>query len=264
MTGTGNDLSDAACPDGPGLDGLALGPLACAVVEAARHVAGGEWGQAPRLYALATRAALDGLGESLPESVLSAPEDALIPVEQDPLADGDPADALAAIRWPADVAGCVLVTETVIDAGLVADADAGGTGPAGAAGRLAVGVLRDGTHACCLQLRGADELIVRPGLADDLVTALLGTLLGPRLGPGAAPARRCPHGRDPPVTATAAPLVTPGAATVQRCTKNRRYLDKSTYVDGSPSGVIEIRHPPDVLHCNFHEYLISNVACNTL
>lgn len=182
MTGTGNDLSNAACPDGPGLDGLA-----CAVIEAARHVAGGEWGQAPRLYALATRAALDGLGESLPEPVLSAPEDALIPVEQDPLADGDPADALAAIRWPADVAGCVLVTEMVIDPGLVADAGAGGAGPAGAAGRpgrLAVGVLRDGTHACCLQLRGADELIVRPGLADDLVTALLGTLLACALAQG--------------------------------------------------------------------------------
>ena len=239
MTGTGNDLSDAACPDGPGRDGLALGPLACAVVEAARHVAGGEWGQAPRLYALATRAALDGLGESLPESVLSAPEDALIPVEQDPLADGDPADALAAIRWPADVAGCVLVTEAVIDAGLVADADAGGTGPAEAAGqpgRLAVGVLRDGTHACCLQLRGADELIVRPGLADDLVTALLGTLLTPILGPRARRARRCPRGRGPAVTATAAPLVTAGATTTQRCTKNRRYLYKSTYVDVPAAG----------------------------
>jgi hypothetical protein len=185
------------------------------VIEAARHVAGGEWGQAPRLYALATRAALDGLGESLPESVLSAPD------------------------WPADVAGCVLVTETLIDAGLVADADAGGAGPAEAAGRpgrLAVGVLRDGTHACCLQLRGADELIVRPGLADDLVTALLGTLLSPCPGPGAAPARRRPRGRGLAVTATAAPLVTAGAITVQRCTKNRRYLDKSTYVAGPAAG----------------------------
>jgi len=186
MTGTGNDLSTADSSDGPGLAGQdlrgpALDALACAVVEAARHVAGGAWGQAPRLYVLATRAALDGTGESLPEPVLSAPEDALIPVEQDPLPDGDPGEALAAIRWPLDVAGCVLVTEVLIEAEPGAEAGAGAESGAGAAvarrpGRLAVGVLRDGAHACCLQLRGDDELTVRPDLAGDLRTALLGTL----------------------------------------------------------------------------------------
>ena len=41
--------------------------------------------------------------------------------------------------------------------------------------RLTVGVLRDGHYACCLQLRGEEDLLVRNDIAVDLVTALLGT-----------------------------------------------------------------------------------------
>jgi hypothetical protein len=144
--------------------------LTDAVIEAARHTADGEWGQAPRLYALATREALDSAGGTLPETVRSASGSSLIPIEQDPLPAGDPEEFLATLQWPDEVAGCVLTTDVLIDSG-----EAGGE-PAGRQGRLTVGVLRDGGHACCLQLEGEAELIVAPGLADDLVTALLGTL----------------------------------------------------------------------------------------
>jgi len=155
---------------GAGDDTLATGVLTDAVVEAARHAAQGDWGQPPRLYALTTRAALEAATETLPETVRSASGDALIPIEQDPLPDGDPEEVLASVRWPVGVTGCVLVTEVLIDAD-EPEADA-----AGRPGRLTVGVLRDGDHMCCIQFDGEADLIVAPGLADDLVTALLGTL----------------------------------------------------------------------------------------
>ena len=157
MTDTGNGAA-------------ATGVLADAVIEAARHTADGEWGQAPRLYALATREALDSAGGTLPETVRSASGNALIPIEQDPLPAGDPEEFLASIQWPAEVAGCVLTTDVLIDS------DESGGETAGRPGRLTVGVLRDGGHACCLQLEGEAKFIVAPGLADDLVAALLGTL----------------------------------------------------------------------------------------
>ncbi len=87
-----------------------------------------------------------------------------------PLPEGDPEEVLASIRWPDDVVGCVLVT------GLHVDADDPGADAVGRQGRLTVGVMRDGDHACCLQLEGEDDLIVARDLADDLVTVLLGTL----------------------------------------------------------------------------------------
>jgi hypothetical protein len=151
-------------------DPLAADALTDAVIEVARHVVNDEWGQPPRLYSLVTRTALDTAAATVPENVQSAAPDALIPIEQDPLPDGEPEEVLAVIRWPADVSGCVLVTEGLID-----DDD---PGPDAAArqGRLTVGVLRDGDYACCLQLSEEENLIVGRDLADNLVTALLGTL----------------------------------------------------------------------------------------
>jgi hypothetical protein len=159
MMGSGNDV--------------AMDAVTSAVVETARHAAGGEWGGEPRLYALARRASLGPFEEDLSVRVTSASADALIPIEQDSFPDGDPVQALAGIRWPAEVAGCVLVTEVVIE-----DEDAA-EGRA-KRGRLTVGVVRageqDGSYTCVLQLEGDAELIVAPDLADDLVAALLGTL----------------------------------------------------------------------------------------
>ena len=153
-------------------DSRATDALTDAVIEAARHVADDEWGQPPRLYALVRRADLESAVATLPETVRSAAADALIPIEQeqDDRLGEDPEETLARIRWPADVAGCVLVTEVLIDG------DEPGAEAAGRPGRLTVGVLRNDSYACCLQLNGDESLIVSRDLADGLVTALLGTL----------------------------------------------------------------------------------------
>ena len=151
--------------------------LTAAAVETARHTADDAWGKAPRLYALAEKAELTRLGvDDLPEQVRSAPEDALIPLEQDPLPLGEPIEVLATIHWPAEVAGCVLVTEVKVLPGSESWA---AEYPGGRRARLTVGVLRESEeearYACCLLLDGDDVLRVGPDLADDLVTALLGT-----------------------------------------------------------------------------------------
>jgi len=149
-------------------EGPLTDPLTAAVVEAARHAAGGKWGEPPRLYALAPRKSLSG---NLSAQVRAAAPDALIPIEQRPLDPGDPAEVLAGIYWPESVDGCVLVTEIVID---------GDGSPAKRQARLTVGVLRDGPtaarYSCCLQRRDSDEFVISPDIADDLVAALLGTL----------------------------------------------------------------------------------------
>jgi hypothetical protein len=157
-------------------DELTMDALTAAVVETARHTAGDGWGKPPRLYALAERGELTRLGADLPEQVRSAPEDSLIPLEQDPLPEGEPVEVLATIHWPAEVAGCVLVTEVTV---LPGNGDWTSGYPGGRKARLTVGVLRESEeearYACCLRLDGDDALRVGPDLADDLVTALLST-----------------------------------------------------------------------------------------
>jgi hypothetical protein len=163
-----------------------LDELTSAVVETARLSARTDWGQEPRLFALVTRATLPDLGPAVPAAVRDAPPTALIPLEQDPLPTGEPAAVLATLHWPAGVAGCVLVTEladlppTPTDKAAdatVAAAQWSDSDPGRRTGRLCVGVLRDGSYACCLQLRGEqeDDLVISNALADDVVAALLGT-----------------------------------------------------------------------------------------
>jgi hypothetical protein len=109
---------------------------------------------------------------------------ALVPVEQDRLPDGDLTTALAGVRWPADVVGCVLVTELAARppgsaGGALVDAPAAAhwtsTHPDGRPARLTVGVSRSGEHVCGLRIKGEDEMRVRNEMARDLVAALLGT-----------------------------------------------------------------------------------------
>lgn len=162
----------------------AMDELTSAVVETGRAVAGQEWGQPPKLYALAWKSELSPLGPHLPPGVAAAPDGALIPVEQDPLPEGEPAEVLASIRWPDRTAGCALVTELLVlppeeeqkAPAEPAEAERWAPGRPGVRqGRLTVGVLRDGRYACCLQLRDEKELVIGNDLADDVVTALLGT-----------------------------------------------------------------------------------------
>jgi hypothetical protein len=160
--------------------------LTSAVVETARHTADDDWGLPPRLYALAKRAELTRLAVAVPERISSAPDNALIPIEQDPLPEGKPLEVLASIHWPREVTGCVLVTEVTVlppDPGDTAlnpdDEPWAARYPSGRKARLTVGVLRESDqeaqYACCLRLEEDDALRVSPDLADDLVTALLGT-----------------------------------------------------------------------------------------
>jgi hypothetical protein len=143
--------------------------LLLAMLEAESYVDDKGWGRQPHLYALAER---------------GAQPNALVLLDQGRLPDGDLADVLAGIHWPADVAGCVLVTELAAlpprgeeDAPVdpVAAVDWTSTHPDGRAARLAVGVRRSGEHTCGLRIKGEDELQVRTDLAGNLVAALLRT-----------------------------------------------------------------------------------------
>jgi gas vesicle protein len=134
-----------------------------AIFEAESQVDDKGWGGQPQLYALT---------------------EALAILDQQPLPDGDLVDVLTSIRWPADVAGCVLVAElsalsawaveqTVVDPAMAVDWTS--THPDGRATRLAVGVRRSGEHASGLRIKGEDGLQIRVNLAADLVAALLRT-----------------------------------------------------------------------------------------
>jgi hypothetical protein len=155
------------------------------------------WDQPPQLFALVTTADLLAKHPDLGDQVdVGSP---LTPVAQEPLADADLAEALAGIAWPGTVTGCALVQEIVV---LPPDAEAELRGenpqdvidpvdtdrmrriaaehPRRREARLVAGVLRDGSAACVLRLRGdaehPDEIVEHPELAPNLVDALRETL----------------------------------------------------------------------------------------
>ena len=160
------------------------------LVEIERHVADSGWDQAPVLFALARTADLmdrePAFAAQLGLSAEDLPDDALTPVEQDALPDGPLDESLAQVAWPAEVAGCALVQEVVMlppeaEQAMPRHADVvdwAGTHPERREARLAVAVLRDGSRACTLRLRGAEEeeLLVGPDLAPSLADALVATL----------------------------------------------------------------------------------------
>lgn len=163
-----------------------LDPLTAVVVEVERHVADQGWEQPTQVYALADTQDLLAREPSLAEHIGDAPPDSLTPVEQEPLPHGRLDEVLGGIGWPPEVLGCVLVTELVVlppSAEQEAPHDEteietwAANHPERQDVRLAVGVLRDGSHASCLRVRGDEsELVVDPDLADNLVDALLATL----------------------------------------------------------------------------------------
>jgi hypothetical protein len=149
-------------------------------------VSSGGWDQSPQLFALVPTA--DLLARQ-PDLVGTLDEGAaLTPVAQDAMPDADLAEALAAIMWPDAVRGCALAQEIVVlppeaeatlpDADPEAMRRAAAEHPERREARLVAAVLRDGSAACVLRLRGADadELMESPDLAPNLVTALLATL----------------------------------------------------------------------------------------
>jgi hypothetical protein len=154
------------------------------VIDVSRHAARQEWAGRPVLYALVSREALAAADAELPPEVWQAPAGSLIPLEQEPLEYGEPDQVLARIKWPDEVAGCVLVTDVVAlpeavkrdpPSELALAEDWARTHAEGHQAQLAVGVLRDGHYMCGLWRLGEQEIEVRPDLADDLIAALLGT-----------------------------------------------------------------------------------------
>jgi len=160
------------------------------LVEIERHVADSGWDQAPMLFALARTADLvvrePAFAAQLGLGVEELPEDALTPVEQDALPDGPLDESLARIAWPEEVAGCALVQEVVMLPPEVEESmprhvdvvDWASEHPQRREARLGVAVLRDGSRACTVRMRGEDEdeLLVGPDLAPALADALAATL----------------------------------------------------------------------------------------
>jgi hypothetical protein len=157
-------------------------------------VATAGWDQPPQLFALVPTAELVQRQPELADQVDQAAP--LTPIAQDELPSEDLADALAGIMWPDAVHGCALAQEIVV---LPPEAEAtlptgDSTGDSAAMRRIAAehprrrearlvaAVLRDGTAACVLRLRGedgdddGDHLVEHPELAPNLTDALLTTL----------------------------------------------------------------------------------------
>lgn len=163
-----------------------MDPLASAALEAERYADRQGWGKRPVLFALARKGQIQPANPKAEAILRGRRDDELIPIEQDPLPSGEPEEVLAGIRWGEDVEGCVLTTEILVlppetkakspsdPAELERWAD---SQPGREQARLAVGVLRSGDYTCCLRLKGQEELIVIPDMADDIVTALLGTFV---------------------------------------------------------------------------------------
>lgn len=171
--------------------------------EVEEFVAAAGWDQAPALFALVPTDKLLEMQPELAEQLDSAAP--LTPIAQEPLPEGDLADALAGIMWPDAVRGCALVQEILVlppeaegdlpdvgaDGGDRDDSEpdperlrtAAAEHPQRTEARLVAAVLRDGPAACVLRLRAdgasgqqlpddAPELIEHPELAPNLVAAL--------------------------------------------------------------------------------------------
>jgi hypothetical protein len=165
--------------------------IAAAEIEA--HVAQAGWDQRPTLFALVSAAqfAADEPDTAARLGLDSAVGEALTPIEQEELPEGELDVALAQIAWPPSVAGCALSQEIVIlppsvqdelgDLDALDSVSAAARHPQRREARLVVAVLRDGSSAAMLRLRGIDgsaddELLTGPDLAPNLVAALLATL----------------------------------------------------------------------------------------
>jgi hypothetical protein len=156
------------------------------------------WDTGPTLFALvptrllaADPAAAAALGELAGEDPAEISEAAITPIAQEELPEGPLDEVLAQIGWPEEVLGCALSQEIVmlpasaepelddltVESATVAALDH----PERREARLVVAVLRDGSSAGILRLRGTaetgDDLLTGPDLAPNLVAALSATFL---------------------------------------------------------------------------------------
>lgn len=181
-------MSGVSASESPGNPPVLLPAVAREVEE---FVSTAGWNQAPQLFALVPTAALieqqPELAEQLDPSVSP-----LTPIAQDELPSSDLGEALAGIEWPDVVGGCAIAQEIVVlppDAEEQLKADEldeeqalrfAAEHPRRREARLVAAVLRDGSVACVLRLRGnteaPDEVVAHPELAPNLTDALLETL----------------------------------------------------------------------------------------
>ncbi|MFD7652903.1 PPA1309 family protein [Actinosynnema sp. NPDC059797] len=149
------------------------------------------WNQPTQLFALVPTAELLAQQPEL-AGQLDPQASPLTPIAQDSLPDGELDRALAGIVWPEVVRGCALAQEIVVlPPEAEAELEAGDLDDAGARkfaaehperreARLVAAVLRDGSAACVLRLRGTaevpEEVVAHPELAPNLTHALLETL----------------------------------------------------------------------------------------
>lgn len=172
--------------------------LQTVVLEIERHVAESGWDGPPQVYALVDTLELVATEPQLASRLGIAPLEvaagSLTPVEQEALADEPLEDVLATIAWPDDVLGCALVQEVIVlppeaEAARPEDVDPvdwAADHPDRQEARMAVGVLRDGSRAAALRLRGQNgdsdddpgggDVLVGDDLVPNLAEALLATL----------------------------------------------------------------------------------------
>ena len=191
-----NELDPPAAP----APAPSSGSLWRTVAEIERYAASDGWGAPVRLFALVRTAdALrrdPALAQRLPEQVVAearADPGHLTSVEQDGLPEvADLDELLGQLAWPEGVDGAALVVERILvppdaeaEVRAAHPADDGARAAALAAHplaedvRIAVGVLRDGSHECAVRSRSKDsdgEVATGADLVPGLVGALQATL----------------------------------------------------------------------------------------
>jgi hypothetical protein len=167
-------------------DETAAAALASALADVDRHLAAQGWDRPATLYALVDTAALLAAEPGLGGDV--AATSALTPVEQEALPEGVGLDEwLPRIGWPPEVLGCAVAQEVVtlppsVEAEVPDDGaiDWAAAHPLRRELRMVVGVLRDGSRATVLRVRGAeeagDDVVTGPDLVPRLADALAATL----------------------------------------------------------------------------------------
>ncbi|GAA2670542.1 MULTISPECIES: PPA1309 family protein [Actinosynnema] len=159
--------------------------------EVEEFVSTGGWNQPVQLFALVSTAALLAQQPEL-AGQLDPEASPLTPIAQDSLPDSELDRALAGIEWPDVVSGCAIAQEIVVlppaaeeelSSGQLDDEAAkqfAAAHPDRREARLVAAVLRDGSAACVLRLRGTtevpEEVVEHPELAPNLTSALLETL----------------------------------------------------------------------------------------
>ena len=167
-------------------------PLDLVALDIERHVAGGGWDQAVRLFALVpttvlTRDAPELVGTARPQD---AAPGALSAVEQEDFrVPADLESALAALAWPEVVTGAAIAVERIVvppaaEQDLPSDTEAAlsalAAHPDRRDVRLVVAVTRDGRSSCLLRQRDHDRddrVAKGRDIAPGLVAGLLATFV---------------------------------------------------------------------------------------